>query len=407
MSVAKLVEEVLAPELCTGCGACGLVCPHNLILFDKDSIQPKLDFDTAICADCDHCHAVCPGLDPETDASEMHIYGRHRAAEERWLGIFTAFFGAQSCSEEIRRASSSGGAVTTLLLASRTQLGVRHTLTMGRNATEGWRASPIVSDSKDVIISNSQSTYQLAPYLNALRATYDQAPDENVAVVGLACHVQALRKLQRQDTEIGSWAKERIVLIVETACSSNTLPAGTSAIISDILGRDPTRTVNVKYREGVYPGRFQATDVNQDKCAVEFWQILSKLKENKTHRCLSCGDWMSGLADVSVCDGDPNIFDASLNGGQTISKHARVLVRTPTGAEIVEYAAKDGLLDRWAIDLVGFNLGLERKKNRRRHYEQTTLPIPYGPGADETYERSELRTDEELINPARYRSSKS
>lgn len=406
MSVAKLVEDVLAAELCTGCGACGLVCPHNLIRFDADSVRPKLDFDTAVCADCDHCHAVCPGLDPETDTSEVYIYGRRRTADERWLGIFTAFFGAHSSSEEIRRVSSSGGAVTTLLLASKTRLDVRHVLTMGRNATEGWRASPVVSGSDDAIVANSQSTYQLAPYLNALRDTYDRTPDENVAVVGLACHVQAIRKLQRQDTEIGRWAERRIVLIIETACSSNTLPAGTSSIISDVLGGDPGQTVNVKYREGAYPGRFQATDVSQQKRAVEFWQILNKLKENKTHRCLSCGDWMSGLADVSVCDGDPNIFGASLSG-ETVAKHARVLVRTDRGSEIVEYAAEAGLLERWSIDLAGFNLGLERKKNRRRHYERTDLPISSGPSAGERYEPAELRTDEDLIDPDKYMSSRS
>jgi coenzyme F420 hydrogenase subunit beta len=405
LSVAKLLEDVLAAELCTGCGACGLVCPHNLIQFDPDSVRPKLDFDTSICADCNHCHAVCPGLDPETDTSEMHIYGRRRTADERWLGIFTDFFGAHSSSEEIRHRSSSGGAVTTLLLASKARLDVRHILTMGRDPAEGWRASPVVSDAEDAVIANSQSTYQLAPYLNALRAIYHRVPDENIAVVGLACHVQAIRKLQRHDTAIGRWAKQRIVLIIETACSSNTLPAGTSGIISDVLLGDPQRTVNVKYREGAYPGKFQATYIDQEKRSVEFWQILTKLKENKTHRCLSCGDWMSGLADVSVCDGDPNIFGASLNGN-TVSKHARVLVRTQRGSEIVEYAADAGLLDRWPIDLAGFNLGLERKKNRRRHYEQTDCPIPLGPGAGERYELAELRTDDELINPDTYRSSR-
>jgi coenzyme F420 hydrogenase subunit beta len=147
------------------------------------------------------------------------------------------------------------------------------------------------------------------------------------------------------------------------------------------------------------------TDVHQQKHAVEFWKILGKLKENKTHRCLTCGDWMSGLADVSVCDGDPNIFNASVNGASA-AKHARVIVRTQAGSEICDYAARARLLDRWPIDLTGFNLGLERKRNRRRHYEQKNLPIPYGPSAKEIYELSELRTDEELINPDRYRNQK-
>jgi coenzyme F420 hydrogenase subunit beta len=46
MSIIKLKQEVLDPGLCTGCGACGLVCPRQVIVFDPDRVTPRLDFDT-------------------------------------------------------------------------------------------------------------------------------------------------------------------------------------------------------------------------------------------------------------------------------------------------------------------------------------------------------------------------
>lgn len=401
MSIERLKREVIDPALCAGCGACGLVCPKKLIEFDRDKIAPRLDFDPQACGSCSQCIEVCPGSDPDTGRSEDLLFGRRRTTDERWLGIHRETYGARSRDLEIVRRSASGGTVTTLLLASKTKLAVEHVLTMGRDPDEGWRARGQITGDAEAIMQNAQSTYQLAPYLTALRGPFEEHPDTNIAVSGLACHMQALRKLQRQDTPMGAWARNRIVLLVEIACSSNTLPAGTSSIITDLLGVEPDDVVDIKFREGDYPGRVQITRADRTVRSVEFWQTLKVLKANKTHRCLTCGDWMSGLADISVCDGDPNIFDASLNGA-VVAKHGRALVRTDTGRALWSYCVEVGALESWPIALTGFNLGLERKRNRRRHYELRGARLPAGPGVEDIYDSAELRSDDELIDPRRY-----
>lgn len=398
----QLKTDVIDPALCAGCGACALVCPAQLIAFDRDRVEPRLDFVDDACVGCTQCHAVCPGRDPETRRSEELRFGRGRTADERWLGIHGEAFGARSRDPEIVERSASGGAVTTLLLASRAALGVEHVLTMGRDHDEGWRARGDVTGDAAAIVENAQSTYQLAPYLVALRPIFEERPGHEIAVVGIACHMQAIRKLQRQDTAIGVWARERIVLLIEIACSSNTLPAGTSSIITDVLGIDRDAVVGVKYRDGSYPGRFAVRRRDRAPSHVEFWQTLKVLKENKTHRCLTCGDWMSGLADISVCDGDPNIFQASLEPGR-IAKHGRVLLRTDRGRQLWDHCLARDLLEAWPITFDGFNLGLERKRNRRRHYEQLPVALPAGPGVEDVYDAAELETDEALIDPKRYR----
>lgn len=404
MSIEQLKRTVLDPALCAGCGACGLVCPNQWIKFDVDKIEPRIGFDASACGTCMQCLDVCPGAEPDTARSEERLFGRRRTPEERWLGIYDRVYGARSSDPEVVLRSASGGTVTTLLLASKQCLGVDYVLTMGRDAHEGWRARGQITGDTGAITQNAQSTYQLAPYLTALRELYDVHPDARVAVSGIACHMQAIRKLQGLDTAMAAWARARIVLLVEIACSSNTLPAGTSAIISDVLGVDTGSVVDIKFREGDYPGRVQVTRTDRSVRSVEFWQTLKVLKEHKTHRCLTCGDWMSGLADVSVCDGDPNIFDASLNG-TSISKHGRALVRTDVGRALWQFCTETGALESWPIALAGFNLGLERKRNRRRHYERSGMRLPAGPGADDVYDQAELRTDEDLIDPRRYQKA--
>lgn len=404
MTGMLLKLTVLDQNLCAGCGACALVCPPQVISFDPDRVVPLLEGIGDSCESCSECLAVCPGLQPDTDRSELELFGRTRRADERWLGISRQAIGARSTDPQIVRRSASGGTATTLLLTAREHFDVDLTLTMGRHPEQGWRSAPQLGSAAAAIINNAQSTYQLAPYLNALRECYEQQPETRIALVGLACHVQAIRKLQRRDTAIGHWARSQIVCVIETACSSNTLPAGTRSIITDVLGQDPQQVSDIKYREGDYPGRLQVTLLDSQTFGIDFWEILGKLKDNKTFRCLSCGDWMSGLADVSVCDGDPNIFEASLNGSEE-QKHGRALIRTERGQALVDSAIAHGRLESWEVDLGGFNLGLERKKNRRRFYETQPLVLPAGPGVGDHFEDEALVDDAELINPAKYRSS--
>jgi len=49
----------VAPDLCTGCGACIAVCPHRIPhLGPEGTVAPDLE---AFCIACGHCVAVCPG----------------------------------------------------------------------------------------------------------------------------------------------------------------------------------------------------------------------------------------------------------------------------------------------------------------------------------------------------------
>lgn len=406
MTIKLLKEEVLDRDLCTGCGACSLACPRQVIQFDKDLVVPILNFESDGCTGCDDCYKVCPGADPETEISEAALFGRSRTAEERWLGVLKGAYGATSKVPEIQQASSSGGAATTILIQSQKSLDVEFVLTMGRNREEGWRAASEITTSPDQITSNAQSTYQLAPYLQTLRPLFENNRSSKIAIVGLACHMQAVRKMQRLSGAIGDWARSSIVLLVETACSSNTLPSGTKKILSDSMKIDPSEVKNVRFRAGTYPGRFKATLRDDSSQSTEFWEILDILKKNKTHRCLTCGDWMSGLADISVCDGDPNVFESSVNKAE-IAKHGRVIVRTDIGDLILAACNENNVLELWPITMDGFNLGLERKKNRRRHYESIGIKnIPKGPNVIDSFEGEEIVSDERLIDPNSYRRAK-
>ncbi|MFF0746731.1 Coenzyme F420 hydrogenase/dehydrogenase, beta subunit C-terminal domain [Streptomyces sp. NPDC004111] len=379
MSFQQLERDILEPELCTVCGACELACPAGVIGFEGlDPVLTVASWTAADCGECTDCVDVCPGADPGTPATEERLFGRTRTPQERWTGVFEEVVAGHALDPVVYEASASGGSLTALLQTAVRELGVTAVLTMGRDTEEPWRAAPALTRDPADLVETSQSTYQLAPYLGRLRKTMTEEPHARVAMSGVACHIQAMRKLQAMDTAAGRWARERVVLLVEPACSSSTRPEGTAAVIRERAHVPVETVVRLRYREGEYPGNIGIRTRDGVDHEVQFWQAVRDFAGNKTYRCLSCGDWMSGLADVSVSDGDPNIFAASVSGeGQ--KKHGRVFIRTEAGAAAVAAAREHGLLTHEPVDLAGLNLGLERKRNRRATYERADRPVPLGP----------------------------
>ena len=89
----KSTIRALNKDKCTGCGACGAVCPVEAIQFIKDkegfyypSIVEKK------CVKCGKCYAICPQIN----------YKKKNIEKQRCLAVMA--------SDEIRRNSSSGGA---------------------------------------------------------------------------------------------------------------------------------------------------------------------------------------------------------------------------------------------------------------------------------------------------------
>ncbi|MEV7422026.1 Coenzyme F420 hydrogenase/dehydrogenase, beta subunit C-terminal domain [Streptomyces sp. NPDC091212] len=396
MTFQQLEKDVLAPGLCAVCGVCQLACPAGVIGFD--GLEPVLTAESwtvSDCGECTDCVDVCPGADPGTPAAEERLFGRTRTPQERWTGVFSEVVAGHSLDPEVYEASASGGSLTALLQVAMAELGVTAVLSMGRDEREPWRAAPVLVRDPGELVETAQSTYQLAPYLGELRHLMLDEPDARVAMTGVACHIQAMRKLQAMDTAAGRWARDHVVLLIEPACSSSTRPEGTAAVIRERAGVPLDSVVRLRYREGAYPGDIGIRTDDGTDHRVEFWRAVRDFAGNKTHRCLSCGDWMSGLADVSVSDGDPNIFAASVSGvGQ--AKRGRVFIRTRAGAEAVAAGVDRGLLSHTPVDLAGLNLGLERKRNRRASYERSGGPVPLGP-IPGYREELEIVPDERLI----------
>jgi coenzyme F420 hydrogenase subunit beta len=381
MPYSQLRASVLDPDLCTRCGACEPACPRRII--EIVDLLPRLVSPSAEqqCGTCNDCVEICPGADPRTPEAEDALFGRRRTPDQNWIGVYEDVFTCWATDQRVYDASGSGGTVSALLAHALERHGFRWVLVCGRDPDRPYRAAPIVCRDPGKVHEYAQSTYQLSSYLVPLRSLLEDEPPSRGAIAGLACHVQAVRALQRLDSPLGRRARERIGLLIEIACSSNTLPRGTETLITGDLSLRLEDVARVAYRDGEpYPGSFTVVTRDGERHRLPLFHVFRHFKDHKTHRCLSCPDWLSGLADLSVIDADPNIFIASINGASEHRKAGTVLVRTPVGRAILEAATRAGALASERTRLVqDRNLGLERKRSRRLYYERLGTPISAGP----------------------------
>ena len=95
--------EICPPHDCTGCSACASICASGAICMTPDEWGfPHPSIDQSLCTDCGACKKVCPAL------NEPHRTERLDPEE---------FYAAYHKDENIRMASSSGGAFSALASA--------------------------------------------------------------------------------------------------------------------------------------------------------------------------------------------------------------------------------------------------------------------------------------------------
>ena len=115
-----LYEEIVATEICCGCSACIVACPHHVLeLRDFDPIQSDLTspFDNCIHGEegCSLCAMACLRLGPSLDLIETQVYGARRT-EDQAEGPYRLKTLARATDDRILARGQDGGAVSALLV---------------------------------------------------------------------------------------------------------------------------------------------------------------------------------------------------------------------------------------------------------------------------------------------------
>jgi coenzyme F420 hydrogenase subunit beta len=341
-SFSELYYKVISSgDLCSGCGACVLICPENRLTFKN--LQPEqVSGNKDVCpvnieGRCGLCAMVCPVL----NWNNLSFINEKNA-----IGRYSLIFAGRATDPAIIERAQDGGLVSSIFKWG--LISKRWSSFVGYTRDEEWRVLPlVVTEIKDLIKTcGSKYTYiSIIEGLSQLHISgYSSRP---FAIVGLPCHIAAIRKLQ----ELKSRYVKGLSLCIGLFCSKAFSYKG--LIMDKIVKEMEIPIVDVKKMD-IKKGLFT---IEMD--SGQTYKIPVKELQNYSHSgCSACTDFSAEGADISV-------------GGLGIDGWTIAVTRTEAGEKIVEAARSSGLIEICSADNFPDALHSLEKQAIRKHEQAT------------------------------------
>lgn len=321
-SFQELEKEVIACNLCTGCGTCIGICPTGTLDYERETVIDK----KGKCIACGMCSRVCPGKNFSWQEWSQKVYKREYDPKNIF-GMYQGIFNVHAHDSNIRHEAASGGAVTQLLIdmLEHHQIGGAVVTRSKKNIPYEFEAH--IATTREEILEAAQSKYMIIPTNRILKKIKEQK--EKVAFAGLPCQVQGMRKAMEADADF----KKKIVVLISIFCGFNMQPAATDYLISK-SGINKEAVTKLQYRKklgketGFYVEGSNGKSFFVNKHGYTFLNLMFSPK-----RCWKCYDYSGEFADIAVGD--------AWDKGQGWS---RVIVRTDKGKDLLEQSVCGGTL---------------------------------------------------------------
>ncbi len=285
--------------LCTGCGTCVSLCPHNAIGMHIDRKRgvylPRID--EILCNNCGICVKACPGHEVDFFALNEAVFGQQ--PDDRLMGNYLGCYTGYAADANVRYNSSSGGMASALLIYALENGIINGALVTRMNPAKPLEPQPFIARTREDILSASGSKYCPVPSGIALAEILKAKEGEKFAVVGLPCHLHGLRKAEMLNKKL----KERVALRVGLFCSNTNVFQMTEYVIGKQKIK-PDQVSKLDYRGSGWPGKMciQLGDNTDRKIPYEEYIKYHQFGFFTTRRCTLCCDLTSEFADVSFGD---------------------------------------------------------------------------------------------------------
>jgi len=325
------VSHVVRDRLCTMCGTCYALCPHDRIRITSDANgNPTLSVETgSVCARCGLCARICPAESIDIPRINRELFGQE--PDDAVVGAYQRIILTRARDPEVRARGASGGTVGALaryLLASAAADSVLVT-GMGTPEDPTQPFSLLASD-VDALDRCSGSVYQIYPTNAALK---EMKEGQRIAVVGLGCQVRALRKAAMELPRF----REKIDIAIGLFCGHNMHAYSVDHLLGRLgVGRRKLRSL--RYRDGEFPGALEAVDRGGKKHSIAMGDWTYALTLFKNTRCGLCNDPLNEFADVAV--GDAWLPELRVEGGWNMT-----IVRSDRGRKLIEQAEAAGAVE--------------------------------------------------------------
>ena len=359
---AHLFREVVTSGLCTGCAACVIACPYDVLGYDDGGGRYRpfhVDADGGA-DDCTHgergctlCTRACPRFrDWEKDV-DTFLFGRERTAEEV-AGVTKDVVLARATDPELHERGQDGGLVSAILVWALEHDMIDAALVSyleGDGST--WKAVPGVARTRDDVLAAAGSRYTYSANTMAYgRAIADGA--ERIAMVGMSCMASAPPAMAAR--KAGKVAR-RFALTVGLLCSKTFDDAIFPELFEARYGlkREEMVKMNIK-------GVFQIWMKDGSYHEVPLKECHDWTREG----CKACPDFAAEHADIST------------GGIGAFNDWTLTVVRTDRGREVIDGMLADGVIEVRPGDDDPGAIALMRKLSRlsRKRWPETAVEAP-------------------------------
>jgi len=324
-----LYESIVATEICCGCSACIVACPHKVLElrdFDPVQVDANSPFDDCVHGEqgCSLCAMACLRLDPDLDAIEAGIFGERRR-EEQAEGPYHYKTLARARHERVLAAGQDGGAVTALLAWGLDTGELDGAVVSAPSESVTWLDEPRLVRSTEELLGAAGSRYTYCATPLGLKQVA-QAKCRSVALVGVSCESTAVRQLAAAG--IKRWVRPVKLVIGLMCCETFDYDAFMVGKVETELGIPLTDVAKVNVKGKVIVTRRDGTDVNIP---------LREARPYANEWCHHCPDFAAEHADLSC-------------GGLGMEGWTMILVRSEEGASFLERAAEAGAVELRAAE---------------------------------------------------------
>lgn len=359
---AELYSEVITSGLCTGCSACVISCPHDVIGYEhkEGGYKPfHLEEELGL-ADCVHgekgctsCTRACPRFRDWEPAADEHLFGRVREIEELH-GIAEQVLLVRAADDGVHEAGQDGGLVSAILLWLLEEGYIDGALVSGLEGDGStWRPKPTVVTTPEEILATAGSRYTYS----ANWLAYDEAKErglEKLALVGMGCQTSSPPVMWHR--KIGKVGKP-VLFNIGLLCSKTFDDRIFEELFEAKYGitRTSIKKMNIK-------GVFQIWTHDGEYHEVPLKECHAWTREGCNH----CPDFSAEHADIST------------GGIGKFNDWTLTIVRTPLGQAVMERMAAQGriLVKPAEEDPAAVTLMDRLSRVSRNRWPEDAIPFP-------------------------------
>ena len=359
---AHLFQEVVTSGLCTGCAACIVVCPYDVLRYDDTGGRYKpfhieaeggAEDCTRGVKGCTLCTRACARFREWEADIDTYLFGRDRLDDEVF-GVSQQVVLARATDPVVNDAGQDGGLVSAILIYALENDVIDAALV---SYLEGdgtsWKAVPGVAKTREQVLAAAGSRYTYS----ANPLAYGEASAggaERIALVGMSCQASAPPAMQAR--KAGKVAR-RFVLTIGLLCSKTFDDAIFEELFEARYGlhRQDIKKMNIK-------GVFQIWLRDGSYHEVPLKEAHGWTREG----CKSCPDFAAEHADIST------------GGIGAFADWTITVVRTDKGREIMDAMTAAGVIEvrPSADDPAAVELMRKLARTSRRRWPETAVPGP-------------------------------